>query len=256
MKLGVNYNLFDGEELLELSIKQIRNSVDFISVVYQNISNFGNKTDTDLSSFLEDLKTKKLVDKIFEYTPMSSFGPHYNEICKRNIGLSLSKEANCTHHMSMDTDEFYFKEQYDYIKKIIIENNYDSSYCKMVSYYKSGEYFRIPLEEYYVSLIYKIDKNSKFILDGNCPVIVDTTRRIPSHRPIIFERSEIEMHHYSMVRKNIISKFINSSAKILFENKIDELVLEYNNWEFPNKALWPGNPPYYVDIKKTENKFL
>ena len=33
MKLGVSYNLFDAEEHLESSIKQIRGSVDFISVV-------------------------------------------------------------------------------------------------------------------------------------------------------------------------------------------------------------------------------
>ena len=42
MKLGVSYNVFDGEELLESSIKSIRDNVDHISVVYQTISNFGN----------------------------------------------------------------------------------------------------------------------------------------------------------------------------------------------------------------------
>ena len=40
MKIGVSYNLFDGEELLESSIKSIRKNVDYISVVYQTISNF------------------------------------------------------------------------------------------------------------------------------------------------------------------------------------------------------------------------
>ena len=44
MKLGVSYNLFDGEELLENSIKCIRDSVDHISVVYQSTSNFGEKS--------------------------------------------------------------------------------------------------------------------------------------------------------------------------------------------------------------------
>ena len=34
MKLGVSYNLFDGEELLESSIKSIRDNVDYVSVVY------------------------------------------------------------------------------------------------------------------------------------------------------------------------------------------------------------------------------
>ena len=45
MNLGVSYNVFDGEELLEGSIFQIRNEVDYISVVYQSISNFGHPCD-------------------------------------------------------------------------------------------------------------------------------------------------------------------------------------------------------------------
>lgn len=34
-KLGITYSLFDGEELLKYSIKQIRKSADYINVVYQ-----------------------------------------------------------------------------------------------------------------------------------------------------------------------------------------------------------------------------
>ena len=45
MKLGISYNVFDGEELLEKSILCIRDQVDFISVVYQEKSNFGNQCD-------------------------------------------------------------------------------------------------------------------------------------------------------------------------------------------------------------------
>lgn len=256
MKLGVSYNLFDGEELLESSINQIRGYVDYISVVYQLKSNYGNSCDSNLLEKLEYLKSKNLIDFMIEYTPNLSLGPHQNEIEKRNFGLMLSKANGCTHHMSMDTDEFYVKEQFEFLKKTMSEGDYDSSYCKMISYYKSGEYIRIPLEDYYVSLIYKINNNSKFILDCPSPVVLDATRRIISLNPIIFERSEIEMHHFSMVRNNIRSKFINSSAKVLFNDKIEDMVYYYNNWEFPKKALWPGKPPYLVEIKKVENKFL
>ena len=56
MKLGVSYNIFDGEELLEGSIKQIKDQVDYISVVYQTISNFGNSCNEDLVNFLNKLK--------------------------------------------------------------------------------------------------------------------------------------------------------------------------------------------------------
>ena len=55
MKLGVSYNIFDGEELLENSIKSIRENVDYISVVYQEVSNFGNPCDENLIPLLNDL---------------------------------------------------------------------------------------------------------------------------------------------------------------------------------------------------------
>jgi len=58
MKIGVSYNLFDGEELLESSIKSIRKNVDYISVVYQTVSNFGNPCDEGLVPLLEELKSK------------------------------------------------------------------------------------------------------------------------------------------------------------------------------------------------------
>ena len=38
MKLGCSWNVFDGEELLEGSIKQIRQHVDYVSVSQQNVS--------------------------------------------------------------------------------------------------------------------------------------------------------------------------------------------------------------------------
>ena len=37
MKLGVAYNVFDGEELLLDSIKSIKPNVDYIAIVYQTV---------------------------------------------------------------------------------------------------------------------------------------------------------------------------------------------------------------------------
>ena len=48
-KFGVSYNVFsDSIELLEPSIKNIRKSVDHISIVYQTISNIGQQTSLDI----------------------------------------------------------------------------------------------------------------------------------------------------------------------------------------------------------------
>lgn len=253
MKLGVSYNVFDGEELLEGSIKQIRSEVDYISVVYQTISNFGDNCDKNLISHLEDLKSKGLVDEIYEFFP-PSFNGSGNEISKRNIGLNLSKKNGCTHHMSMDTDEYYDIEQFKYLKKIMNEGNFDSSACQMTTYYKEPIYRLEPKEEYFVSLIYKIRDGIEFNSVG-FPVLVDPTRRMDCGNFRKFTRDEIEMHHMSYVRKNINKKMNNSSAKVNFQNAIPMLTEYFNKWKFGKKALMPGRPPMEYDVVETENKF-
>ena len=43
MILSATYNFFNGEEHLIASLKSIRSQVDYINIVYQTISNHGNK---------------------------------------------------------------------------------------------------------------------------------------------------------------------------------------------------------------------
>lgn len=255
MKLGVSYNVFDGEELLEGSIKCIRDQVDYISVVYQTISNFGNPCTEELLPLLNRLKSEGLVDELFEYKPKINAGGHYNEITKRNVGLSLSVGTKCTHHMSMDSDEYYLPEQFKFLKEEMINGNYDSSYCQMRTYYKSWEYQLDPPEEYYVSLIYKINQYSLFEMGKYSPVLVDPTRRMDSGKHRIFKREEIEMHHGSYIRNNIRTKLDNSSASSNFKNDIEKIVSHYNNWEYPNKVLWGGLPSTLHNVKKIKSLF-
>jgi len=252
MKLGISYNIFDGEELLEGSIKQIRQHVDYISVVYQTISNFGNPCNTELVPLLERLKSEGLVDEIFEYNPKINKGGHFNEIQKRNIGLALSQGVGCTHHMSMDSDEYYITSEFENLKKTMEEGDYDSSYCQMQTYYKTWEYNLDPPEEYYVSLIFKIKNDSNYVIGAPAPVLVDPTRRMyPSTNPIILERKDIQMHHGSYIRNDIKTKLTNSSASINFNKDIDKIVEHYNNWKYPEKVLWGGLPSKNLIVKKT-----
>jgi hypothetical protein len=267
MKLGVSYNLFDGEELLEGSIKCIRDQVDYISVVYQTMSNFGNPCNPELVPLLNKLKESGLIDELFEYKPKLSETyntsgikviegrGHFNEITKRNVGLSLSVGAKCTHHMSMDSDEYYLPEQFKFLKDEMLNGDYDSSYCQMKTYYKSWEYQLDPPEEYYVSLIYKINQYSLFEMGKYSPVLVDPTRRMESGKHRIFKREEIEMHHGSYIRNNIRTKLDNSSASTNFKNDIEKIVNHYNNWSYPNKVLWGGLPSTLHNVKQIKNLF-
>jgi hypothetical protein len=256
MKLGISYNVFDGEELLEGSIRQIRNQVDYVSVVYQKISNFGRECNKNLIDNLNKLKQEGLVDRLYCFNPIIQNGPAYNEVSKRNAGLILSEIEGCTHHMSMDCDEYYIGSEFEKIKKIIVENDYDSSYCQMQTYYKSWEYKLSPPEEYYVSLIFKIKKDSKYIHAYPSPVEVDPTRRMSEMtNPIIFTRDQIEMHHGSYIRNDIRTKFENSSSKNNNWN-IDKVVDYYNNWkELEDGLLLKPSFEEKVRLKKINKLF-
>ncbi len=255
MKIGVSYNVFDAEEHLEGSILQIRNSVDFISVVFQKKSNYGYECNENLQSLLINLKNNGLIDEIYEYYPTIGVSPHVNEINKRNIGLGLSVRNRCTHHMSMDTDEYYEKSQFEYLKKIMIDGDFDSSACQMSTYYKEPIYRLEPKEEYYVSLLFKIRPNIYYKFGNSFPVLTDPTRSMDSGKFRVFSRDEIEMHHMSYVRKNIEKKLLNSSAKINFENYIPEFLEYFKNWENGMKARTPGKPPAEFNTIEVHNIF-
>ena len=214
MKLSASYNVFDGEELLEKSIFSIRDSVDFISVVYQTKSNFGNSCSPDLENVLYDLRDKKLVQELVKYTPKLNLKPHTNELIKRNIGLNLAKQKLCTHQMSIDADEFYINRQFKNLIRIMDDNDYDASYCEMLTYFKKPIYQVRPFNTYHVPVIYKVKPNSQYTSNYPCPVSVDSTRSLSLvDNPLVLARDEMEMHHMSYVRRDIRSKINNSTSR-------------------------------------------
>ena len=139
MILGASYNVFDGEELLESSISCIRKNVDFICIVYQNTSNFGEKRN-DLEPILEDLRIRGLVDYIYCYEPKNKMGKRvgeFNEICKRNIGKEICvKVGKCSHHITLDCDEMFVESEFAWAKEQVIKGDYDTSYLPFTNYYK------------------------------------------------------------------------------------------------------------------------
>ena len=240
MKLGVSYNLFDGEELLTDSIKSIRDSVDIVSVVYQTESNFGQKANPGLANLLHNLSQDGLINVIKHFEPLNTqnlgFQGSINELNKRNIGLQLSREYGCTHHLSMDTDEFYKKDEFDVVKELLIKHDVDASACKMQTYYKLPTMALRPPEDYYVPFICKILPETKYKLGGDFPVLVDPTRRISTYNKFTkIGRKGLQMHHMSYVRKSIRNKLQNSSAKLNFGDKIDHFIEYWEKWK-------PGDP--------------
>jgi len=255
MKLGVSYNVFDGEELLEGSIKCIRSEVDYISVIYQTISNYKNFCSPELEPLLERLKSEGLIDELVHFKTDLNDHPPCNEVNKRRLGLELSLKQGCTHHMSMDTDEYYLLDDFKRLKKEMIDGDYDSSACTYITYYKSSNYRLQHIDTTYVSLIYKIRPNITYILGNKFPVKIDPTRSMNEGKCRIFEPNELVMHHLSYVRKNINSKVYNSSSKVLYEKYIDNFLEHFNKWQPGEKGITVGMVVPSATIVETEDLF-
>lgn len=253
MKLGVAYNAFDGLELLEASIDSIRPVVDYICVIYQTTSNFGRESSVNVESEVLRLRVLGKVDEIHKYTP-PKVGGHINEVSKRNRGLDLAKSVGCTHFMTMDVDELYDKDELMFARQMMESGDFQSSACKMLTYYRSGEFIVDPPEEYYVPLIYKVD-GREFSMNSRWPIAADPTRRMLPGNMKVFERSEIQMHHFSYVRKDIRAKLSNSSASVNFADRIEKIAKHYENWQFGQKCLFAGKEERLYDVKRVDNKF-
>lgn len=259
MRIGVSYNLFDGHELLRSSIKCIRDHVHFISIVYQEISNYGQKCDPGMPGLVKKLYREDLVDHFTIYNPADhniNRPAALHETDKRNIGLDRCRKDQCTHYLSIDVDEFYLPNEFVEAVRLIKAEGFDNTACQMQSYYRRMDMAIDPPEDYWVTFLCRIHPFSQFIHNGQFPVLVDPTRRMNEGKGLEecsfygFSRTQLQMHHGSYVRKNIRSKLENSSAYHNFSSEIDRLVEYYEKWEEGDQAYFAGNPPVFHNLKK------
>lgn len=247
MKLGISYNIFDGEELLKASLVNIRKNADYINVVYQTTSNQGQKASENLEPLLLLLKAEGLIDKLINYEPDLKKSASDNERKKRNIGLEDARKNGCTHFMTMDADEFYYSEQFINAKKFIVDNKIDVSACMCYNYATPIIRHRSIYLAGGLAFIYKINKKSKFT---SCyfPLYSDPTRKMDykNKKFYMFSPHELVMHHYTYVRNDIMKKWMNSSSvdettKIEIYEKAISLknILEKSEDEIYNELTFP-----------------
>jgi len=239
MKLGFSYNLFDGEELLPYAISPIREHVDFISVVVQSISNKGVK-------FEHKMDWEHLVDKVYHYEPDFDLSPRQNECRKREIGRRISEKHGCTHHASLDVDEFYKPEQIEFARGF----EGDVSLALYANYFKSPCWKVIPDNKYLVNFIHKI--GLKYTMDADFPYAVDITRKVEGGQDyLVFLRDDVEMQHMTFVRRNIALKIQNSSISDLYT---EELIEVHRNYELGETFFLPPSKQPHTTIE-VENLF-
>jgi|SRR5690554_1064145 len=254
MKLGVAYNIFNGDELLEDSLKRIRKHADYIILTYQKVSNIGNLANESLSINIKDLG-KELYDEIVEFIPNPNKPPKENETNKRQLGLCYAKKNKCTHFLSIDCDEFYDDNQFSNAKTNISKNNWGATACELRNYFHSSKY-QMKEKKRYVPFIAEINFWSKFKLFKKLPVNVDPSRVCYNRRFHLFNEEELIMHHMSYVRKDIASlksKLCNSPNHSTFEPFLDEYLVYFNCWAPNIPAL---NPHDYIKNITTEPNII
>ncbi len=254
MKLGVAYIVFDGIELLEHSIRQIRPHVDHINVIYQNHSWFGTPISKEDLIKLKSLTSARLID---ELTLFNDFSPirvknHQGimkakgyERTKRQLGLSITLNRGCTHYLCMDVDEFYKSEEFAKAKSEIISKGYDQTAVRLINYvnvpivHRGYDSIRVPF-------ICRIDRSTK--MTPSFFVKCDPTRGLTSasKNKHEFAPSIITMHHMETVRKNLTLKYDSTTRAVFARARTSELVdsiknvnEKSSNFSF-KKIIFPG----------------
>jgi hypothetical protein len=234
MKLGVSYMVFDGSELLEAAILSIRNQVDFVSVIYQSTSYFGNPAESQLELTVKRLEYSGLIDQLVHREPDLSLHHKDNELGYRNLGLQLSKEAACTHHLTLDVDEFFNESQLAYAKTQM--NGYDVSIVPMSVYYKKPTYLIVPDQKLHISFIHSVENEyDRTVTFEEFPFRLETTRRLKCHAKCrIFSKEEVNMHHMAYVRKDIRRKLENSDNG-QFYRKREQFYSDFNKYQLGDR---------------------
>jgi len=267
MKLGVTYIVFDGSELLEYTIRQIRPHVDYINVVYQEVSWFGVPLAKEDLNILRNLKNSALIDELIlfkgffplkDITSRSIMTAKRYETEKRQFGLNLCLKQKCTHYLCMDVDEFYESNEFLNAKKEIISSGYDSTAVRFINYVNIPTLHR-GFDANRVPFICKISRSSK--MGSKFFVKCDPTRGISDSHRVTHEFSPnlIKMHHMETVRRNLHMKYGSTTRAIFNRSKTEELVKSIrkanaNTHSFNfNKIIFPGMKS--VDLTHSENLF-
>jgi len=231
MKLATGYIVFDGLETLEGSIKAIRNNVDEIIVSYQKVSWGGTEAAPDLIQKLEDLRNRKLIDHIIEFTkfrpsilrtPGEVLQAKKFELNKRQECLSLALSLGCTHYLSMDADEFYRESEFSEAKKQIESENLDATAVNYINYVTPT--LHRGYSRWLVPFIYRITPRTRHHVMQTHFSGIDPTRGMIDDSYVkwkVFDKETISMHHMEMLRKDLTGKYLASSRF------------------FPNRALLP-----------------
>lgn len=230
-KLGATYSLFSGEELLEGSLSQIRAHVDYINVVYQKRSWFGDTMSDAVLPLLERLTRARLIDQVIEYVLPERIDTgrlHRLNIAKKTLGLKDLKRVGCTHVLFMDVDEFYVPDEFARAKAEVFSRGLTHTACPIYDYNYAPIYRKRDAAPYSVPFIQRIDVGSHLTRRHGYPCVVDPLRALLYHNPWtpwhyatdrFFYFNTIAMHHMTGIRFDVEKKFKNTVTNATAEGR-------------------------------------
>jgi hypothetical protein len=207
MKLGISYGAFDGVELLEYTIRNMRKEVDFICLVRQEMSYHGNPADPQDLETVDWLLKVGLADEVVNFTPDLKLHPQTNETNIRNLGLDRAIANGCTHHTSADVDEFYIVDQLRTAKESI--GDADWSVAESLDYYRRPVWKIVPERRHLISFIHPV--HIRYAINLDFPQPVDITRRPEKFEScLVYPAGTFEIHHMNYVRNDVKKKMLNN----------------------------------------------
>jgi hypothetical protein len=267
LKLGVAYIAFDGVELLEHSIRQIRPHVDFICVIYQKISWFGKPMPHADLQALESMQKRRLIDTLVSFSafrplPDSSTSSIVRakayERAKRQTGLELCLSERCTHFLCMDVDEFYDPTEFASARSKIEREGLGITAVRFINYVNVPTLHR-GYDPKRVPFICKVSRGSKMT---NCFFVkCDPTRGVapPQGSNHEFPASEITMHHMETVRRDLGAKYLSTTRANFKRDKTQHLVLKIRQVSSDSQSInfdgiiYPGQRE--MRLTRCENRF-
>lgn len=250
MRLAALFTVYDGLELLGKALTACEAHVDEIVLCYQTVSNTGQRSEK--AKIFCEAFAKEPGYTVIEYKTQRT-GPKENERNKHQLMIDTAKGLKCTHFYLSATDHFYISNQFEYAKTVVDRLNPDITFTKMYTYYKYPTWQLTPIEDYTMPFITRLYPDTMMISSTRYPYLVDPSVRINRFiNTILFDESEVMLHHYSMVRDNIREKLLNSASS--FKKDVQEKhAAEFESYDIkvnPGISYFKGRK-----VKEVENYF-
>lgn len=145
-----------------------------------------------------------------------AIGDHFcNELSKREIGRRRCLAGECHVFMSIDADEFYARGQLAEAIRAMWQGGHDVVTCRMRHFMVDPTWELRPHDDTNrVAAVMRCHTHMPFRLCVPTSMLIDPTRRLlRASRILDLPRARLEMHHMSLVRRNLKSKFSSVSNR-------------------------------------------